>query len=74
MLVKIDRKEMSAANYACTLSDHKINFYTIESNDKMVQLEILTYDGGEPSNNMIFHIARLMETKLACEAFARKAN
>lgn len=71
MIVIIDRKEMNAANYACTLSDHKINFYTIESNDKMV-LEILNCDGGEPSNSMIFHIARLMETKLACEAFARK--
>lgn len=72
MIVTIDKKEISAVKYACSLCDHKANFFTIESNDKMVQVEILNEDSKEPTLTMVWHLARQVETKLACEAFAKR--
>lgn len=72
MIVKIQRKEINALKYACSLCYCHVDVFTDERNDKIVQCEILDEDGKDPCVNFVWDIARQMELKLACEAFARK--
>jgi hypothetical protein len=72
MIVKIQRKEENAMHYIAHLCDLSMKVYTIENNDKLIQIELLDENGYELAPERVFHICRSFETKLACEAFARK--
>ena len=72
MLVRIDKKEINAVKYACAFGDLKATFYTVESKEGIVQVDILNQDGTEPSTSTIWYVARQMESKLQLEDFVRR--
>ena len=49
MIVKAEKKEIDVIQETCVLANLQANFYTIETNPLMVQVEILELNGEELS-------------------------
>lgn len=68
MLVKIEKSQISAMEFAATLCDLKVEFFTIESTvtekPDTVQVYVLDEKGNEPSPLMTWYLARHFDIKL----------
>lgn len=62
MIVKINKQHIEAVKYVCAMSGLTCNFYTIESNDKIVQLEI-TDNGLDIAPDNAWHLGVLVERR-----------
>lgn len=57
MILIIDKKEKDSFNKACAIHGVQASFYTIETNDSMLKVEILSY-GIEVSCSEAYWIGR----------------
>jgi len=64
MILKEDKKEIDAIQEVCAIVDMKCNFYTIENNDQIIQIEILDHLGEEPSAEIAYRIGKMVVIKL----------
>jgi hypothetical protein len=68
MLVKIEKCQTSAMEFAATLCDLKAEFFTVESTVKdtpdIVQVYLLDENGNEPTALRTWYLARHFEIKL----------
>lgn len=60
MIIKIPSTERFVFEKACTTSGFTYTFYTMESNDQMLQVEVM--DGGhELSSKMAYMLGRIVQ-------------
>lgn len=67
MIVKIAKGEIEVYKEICALSEYRANFYSIESNDLMVQVEILELNGDDLTNVNALILGRTVAWRLANE-------
>ena len=67
MIVKISKGEIEVYKEICALSEYRANFYSIESNDLMVQVEILELNGDDLTNVNALILGRTVAWRLANE-------
>lgn len=64
MLVKINKKDLHAVEYSCALGDCLLSQFTMETNDNMLQVEILNLDGSDLRPAHAWNLARFLEVKI----------
>lgn len=68
MLVKIEKSQISAMEFAAALCDLKVEFFTIESTvtekPDTVQVYVLDENGNEPSVLRTWYLARHFDMKM----------
>ena len=67
MIVKIGKGEIDTYREICALSEYRANFYSIESNDLLVQVEILELNGDDLTNVNALILGRTIAWRLANE-------
>lgn len=63
MIIKLDRKELDAARSVCFAMDYKLDVFTIENNDNMIQVEI-TWTLGELSSELAYSFGRILQLEI----------
>lgn len=63
MITKIEPKEVDSVKRACAEAYFLCNFFTIENNANLVQVEITELDGKELLPQYAFTLGRILESR-----------
>lgn len=66
-LIKIDIKEKDALAYSCAACSIKVNFFTMENNELMLQAEI-----EEDHPGILFRLGTMTKTRMEMEFYKAK--
>lgn len=74
MIIKIAKTEVEAMKLVAALCSIKATFYTIETNDGMVKVELTETDGNELTAKDTWHICRSFCFEIEVQNMRTKIN
>ncbi len=72
MITKIAATDRDALHKVCAMSDFLCTFFTIESNEQLLQVEITNVDGSEIRPEYAYHLGRMQEIKSELDSIYKK--